>query len=142
MKRCASHGRFVAAGCIAVFGTAAIAANLTVTVDNIEENKGVLGVAVYEKTNWLDDDKANVTAGEIYDLTERAGAEPVALNFDLEPGEYGVVATRAKRHRVLDKNSSEFPQEPYAVRAASTSFARPAFETAVRAGKDGAAIAL
>ncbi|MCE2460150.1 MAG: DUF2141 domain-containing protein [Pseudomonadales bacterium] len=144
MKRCASHWRFVAAGCLTVLGTAAGAANLAVTVDNIEEDKGVLRVAVYKEPNWLDEDSKNVTAGKVYDLTERRGDEPVVVNLDLEPGEYGAVVYHdVNTNNQFDKNLLGIPKEPYAFSLCASKFRRPKFEECkFEVGEDGAAITL
>ena len=93
MERCASHWgrRFpkVIIGCLCVLGTASFAANLTVTVDNIEENKGKVHVVIYDATNWLGGDPDNFAGSQSVDITERKDNGPLVINVELEPGEYG-----------------------------------------------------
>ena len=81
MKRCASHRgrRFpkVVTGCLSFLGTAAFAANLTVTVEDIEENKGKVHVVIYDATNWLGGDPDNFAGSKSVDITERKDNGPL-----------------------------------------------------------------
>ena len=45
--------------CVSVLSTAVFAANLTVTVNNIEENRGKVHAVIYDASNWLDGDPDN-----------------------------------------------------------------------------------
>lgn len=144
MRGCASHWRFATAGCLAALGTAAFAADLAVTVDNIKENKGMLRVAVYEAEHWLDEARENIVVGKAYDLLDRKGDEPVALNLELEPGEYGAVVYHdLNANVVFDKNFLGIPKEPYAFSRGFNKMRRPKFEECkFVVGEDGAAITL
>lgn len=135
----------VVAGCLfATICAAPFAAELAITIDNIKENKGVVRVAVYEERNWMDKDRANLTAGHAYDLTERKGTEPVVVKFDLNPGEYGVVVYQdVNANRELDRNLIGMPKEPYAFSGGFDKLRRPEFQDCkFGVGEDGAAITL
>ena len=134
----------VVAGCATVFGSAAFAANLAVTVDNIERNEGVLRIAVYEQPHWLDEDPANVAASEVYDLAGRKADGAVVVNFDLKPGEYGAVVYHdVNDNHELDKNFVGIPKEPYGFSMGFSKLRRPKFEDCrFEVGEDGAVITL
>ena len=74
-----------------VLGGPAFAANLAVTIDNIEEFNGHVRVAVYDVTNWLDKDHRNTVGAQALNLAGHPADEPATLNFEVEPGEYGAV---------------------------------------------------
>lgn len=136
--------RVVAACLLASAGTTAFGATLTVTVDNITEDKGVLRIAVYEAANWLDGDRAKVLAGQAYDVAERQGDEPVVVNLEVEPGEYAALVYHdVNVNRVFDKNFLGVPKEPYAFSRGFKKLRRPEFEECkFVVGEDGAAITL
>ncbi len=96
MQRCKPHWgrRFanVATALLSVFGIAAFGATLTVTVDNIEENEGLVHVVIYDAANWLDGDPANFAGAQSVDITERHDDGPLVTNVELEPGEYAAFA--------------------------------------------------
>ena len=144
MRTHVRHIKTLAACLAATTGASAFAANLTVTVDNITEDEGVLRIAVYEAANWLDGDPAKVLAGTVYDVTERQGDEPVVVNLEVEPGEYAAVVYHdVNENRVFDKNLLGIPKEPYAFSQGFKKRRRPDFEDCkfvVR--EDGAAINL
>ena len=129
---------------VCLLATTGAAADLVVAVDNIKENNGVLRVAVYEAANWLDEDDGKLAAGKAVDLTEREGDEPVVMNFELEPGEYGAVVYHdVNANRVLDKNLIGIPKEPYAFSLGFDKLRRPTFEECkFTVDEDGAAITL
>ena len=136
--------RWVGTFAACLLATTGAAADLVVTVDNLKENNGVLRVAVSEAANWLGQDDGEPTAGKAVDLTEREGDEPVVMNFELEPGEYGAVVYHdVNANRVLDRNLIGMPKEPYAFSLDFDKRRRPTFEDCkFTVGEDGAAITL
>ena len=149
MTHCANRltRRFpaVVAGCVFVTICAdPFAAELTITVDNVKENKGVVRVAVFEEANWLDKDTTKLAGGEAYDLTERSETGAVVVTFDLEPGEYGAMVYQdLNANRALDRNLIGMPKEPYAFSGGFDKLRRPEFEDCkFEVGEDGAAITL
>lgn len=134
----------VVACLLACAGTTAFGATLTVTVDNITEDKGVLRIAIYEAANWLENDPAKVLAGDALDVAEREGNEPVVVDLEVEPGEYAAVVYHdLNGNRVFDKNFLGVPKEPYAFSRGFRKLRRPDFEECkFVVGEDGAAITL
>ena len=118
------------AGCLATFvGTAAFAATLAVSIENIRENKGKLRLTIYEAKNWLDENPASTAGARDFDLSERKGDEPVVLRLELASGEYGAVIYHDLNANVkLDRNLIGIPKEPYAFSQGFDKMRRPAFE--------------
>ena len=127
-----------------VIGSSAFAANLAVTIDNIKEFKGSVRVAVCGVTNWLDEDYRNTAGAQALDLTEHPAAEPVTLNFALEPREYGAVVYHdVNANVVFDKNLIGIPKEPYAFGQGFNKFRTPKFEECkFVVGQEGTAVTL
>ena len=145
-KRCASHWgrRFpkVATGCLSIVGTAAFAANLTVTVDNIKENKGTVHVVIYDATNWLDGDPDNFAGSQSVDITARKDDGPLVTEVELEPGEYGAfIYHDLNSNFKFDKNFIRMPKEPYAFSGPFNKLRMPKFKDCMFVvGEDGAGI--
>ena len=144
MKRSASHWgrrfRKLVTGCLCVLGTAAFAANLTVTVDNIEENKGTVQVVIYDATNWLDGDPGNFAGSQSVDITERKDDGPLVTDVELEPGEYSTfIYHDLNANSKLDKNFMRIPKELYAFSGPFNKLRMPKFEECMFVvGEDGA----
>ena len=145
-KRCASHWgrRFpkVATGCLSIVGTAAFAANLTVTVDNIKENKGTVHVVIYDATNWMDGDPDNFAGSQSVDITARKDDGPLVTDVEVEPGEYGAfIYHDLNSNFKFDKNFIRMPKEPYAFSGPFNKLRMPKFKDCMFVvGEDGAAI--
>ncbi len=105
----------VVAGCVSVLGAAAFAENLTITVDNIRENKGIVHFFIFDADNWLGRNPSNHAASRSVDVTGRAKAGPLVARVQLESGEYGafVYHDLNANHR-LDKSFVRMPKEPFA----------------------------
>ena len=146
MKRCASHWgrRFpkVATACLSVLSTAAFAADLTVTVENIMENKGKVHVVVYDASNWLDGDPDNFAGSQSVDINARADEGPLVTEVELEPGEYGAFVYHDRNANFkFDKNFIGMPKEPYAYSGPFSKLRMPKFKDCMFVvGEDGAAI--
>ena len=116
-------------GCLSVLGTAAFAANLTITVDNIEKNKGTVRVVIYDATNWLDGDPDNFAGSQSVDITERKDDGPLVTDVELEPGEYGAFIYHDRNANTkFDKNFMRIPKEPYAFSGPFNKRRMPRFE--------------
>lgn len=146
LKRCASRwGRRapnVATGCFAVLCTVAFAANLTVTVDNIKENKGTVHVVIYDATNWMDKDPDNFAGSQSVDISERKDDGALVTDVKVEPGEYGAFAYHdLNSNYKFDKNFIRMPKEPYGFSGPFNKLGMPKFEKCMFVvGEDGAAI--
>ena len=130
--------------CLLASCSAAHAAELVVTVDNIKENTGLVHVAVYGAAHWLDEDRENAAGALSYDLAEREGDGPVALRFELESGEYGAVVYQDFNENLkLDRNFIGVPKEPYGFSQGFDKLKRPKFKDCkFVVGEEGAAIRL
>ena len=97
MKRNAWHwGRRlpkVVIGCVCVLGTAAFAANLTVTVDNIGENKGIVHVVIYDANNWMGGDPDNFSGSKSVDIAEREDEARWLPTSNLNPANMALSST-------------------------------------------------
>ena len=132
----------VATGWLSVLGTAAFGATLTVTVDNIKENRGLVHVVIYDADNWLDRDPANFAGARSVDITERKDGGPLVTNVELEPGEYAAFAYHDRNaNSKFDKNLVRLPKEPYAFSGPFNKLRMPKFvDCKFAVGEDGAAI--
>ena len=146
MKRCAAHWgrRFpnVATVCLAALGTAAFAANLTVTVDNVKENKGTVHVVIYDATHWMDRDPDNFAGSQSVDISERRDDGPLVTDVEVKPGEYGAfVYHDLNSNYKFDRNFMRMPKEPYAFSGPFNRLGMPKFDKCMFVvGEDGAAI--
>lgn len=146
MQRCKLHwGRKfanVATAWLSVLGTAAFGATLTVTVDNIKENKGLVHVVIYDAANWMDADPANFAGAQSTDITERRDDSPLVTRVELEPGEYAAFAYHDRNANFkFDRNFIRMPKEPYAFSGPFNKLRRPKFaDCKFAVGEDGAAI--
>jgi len=146
-QRTSSLGRRLprlAAGCLSVLGTTAFAASLTVTVDNIEGNRGRLHVVIYDDANWMAADPAKFAGASSVDLSEREDDGPLVTKVELEPGEYAAFAYHdLNSNNKLDRNFMRIPTEPYAFSGAFKKLQKPKFKDFVFVvGRDGAAISV
>jgi len=148
MQRCKPHWgrRFanIATACISVFGIAAFGATLTVTVDNIKDNEGLVHVVIYDAANWLDRDPANFAGAQSVDITERHDDGPLVTSVELEPGEYAAFAYHdLNSNNKFDRNFMRIPTEPYAFSGPYKKLQKPKFKDFIFVvGRDGAAISV
>ena len=146
MQRCKPHWgrRFanVATAWLSVLGAGAFGATLTVTVDNIKENKGLVHVVIYDAAHWMDGDPANFAGAQSVDITERKDDGPLVTNIELEPGEYAAFAYHDRNANFkFDKNLIRLPKEPYAFSGPFDKLRTPKFaDCKFAVGEDGAAI--
>jgi len=134
----------IATAWISVFGIAAFGATLTVTVDNIKDNEGLVHVVIYDAANWLDRDPANFAGAQSVDITERHDDGPLVTSVELEPGEYAAFAYHDRNANFkFDKNLIRLPKEPYAFSGPFNKLGMPKFvDCKFAVGEDGAAIAV
>ena len=127
-----------------VLGGPTFATDLAVTIDNIEEFKGHVRVAVYDVTNWLDKNPRNTVGAQALNLAEHPAGVPVTLAFEVEPGEIGTVVYQdLNDNRVFDKNLISIPKEPYGFSQGFNKLREPKFEDCkFVVGEDGTAITL
>ncbi len=105
----------VVTACISVLGSAALAADLTVTVDNIEVNRGTVHIIVFNAANWLDGNSDNFAGERSVDITQRRDDGPLVTRLELEPGEYAAfVYHDLNSNDKLDKTFIGLPKEPFA----------------------------
>ena len=146
MKRCASPWgrRFpkIATGCLFVLGNAAFAADLTVTVENIKENRGKVHVVVYDANNWMSGKPDKFAGSRSVDITQRTDDGPLVTEVELEPGEYGAFAYHDLNSNFrFDKNFIRMPKEPYGFSGPFNKLRMPKFRDCMFVvGEDGAAI--
>ena len=121
----------VATGCITVLGTTAFAANLTVTVENITENKGKVHVVIYDAANWLASKPEKFAGSQSVDITEHKGDGPLVTDVELEPGEYGAFVYHDRNANFkFDKHFIGLPKEPYAFSGPFTKLGCPSSKNA------------
>lgn len=134
----------LAIGCLSVLGTTAFAASLTVTVDNIEENRGRMHVVIYDDANWMAADPAKFAGGKSVDLSERKDDGPLVTEVELEPGEYAAFAYHdLNSNSEFDRNFMRIPEEPFAFSGPFKKLQKPQFKDFMFVvGQDGAAISL
>jgi uncharacterized protein (DUF2141 family) len=104
--------RLLLAAVLAAVPPAAVAADLTVTVEGIRSDKGDVYLAVFETPrHWPDGDKA--------EHQERRKAVPGTVTFTLrglQPGTYAVASYHDENgNAVFDKNFLGLPKEGWAV---------------------------
>lgn len=119
----------IIAGCVSVLSTAAFAADLTVTVDNIGENKGTVHIVIYNASSWMDGDPYNFSGSRSVDLTERTVDGPLVTHVKLEPDRYcAFVYHDLNANDKLDKRLIGIPKEPYAFSGPLSKRRVPRFE--------------
>lgn len=119
MKRNAWHWswRFpgVVTGCALILSAAVFAADLTVTVDNVKENKGAVHVVIYDAPSWMDGNPNNFSGSQTVDITKRKDDGPLVTRVELEPDQYcAFVYHDLNANNKLDKKLIGLPKEPYA----------------------------
>ena len=148
MKQRTSHlgRRFprLAAGCLSVLGTTAFAASLTVTVENLEENRGRMHVVIYDDANWMAADPAKFAGAKSVDLSQRKDDGPLVTEVEVEPGEYAVFAYHdLNSNNKFDRNLMRIPIEPFAFSGPLKKLQKPNFKDFMFVvGQDGAAISV
>ena len=146
MKRCGSRSgrRFSAFAtvCLCVLSTTAFGADLTVTVENIKQNKGKVHVVIYDASNWMDRDPDNFAGSRSVDITARMDDGPLVTEIELEPGQYGAfVYHDLNANFKFDKNFIRMPKEPYAFSGPFNRLRMPKFTDCMFVvGEHGAAI--
>ena len=95
---------------LAVFPSAALAASLTIQVQNVDKKGGVLHVALYDEASWPNDD-----AKPIADIAATAvPPETTVVLRDIRPGVYGLKSYQdANRNGKFDQNWFGWPLERY-----------------------------
>lgn len=146
MKRAASYrGRrflLVLAGCVSALGVSAVAEDLSVTVNNVGKNRGMVHVFIFEASGWLDGNPENFAGSRSIDINERKDDGPLVTQVELEPGEYGAfVYHDLNSNSRLDKSFVGLPKEPYAFSGQFNERRLPKFEECMFVvGEDPAAI--
>lgn len=122
----------VAVGCVAILGTAAFAANLTITVDNVKQNKGAVHVVIYDAPRWMDGDPNNFSGSRSVDITKRKDDGPLVTHFEVEPDRYcAFVYHDLNANDKLDKRLIGIPKEPYGFSGPFNERRVPRFEECV-----------
>lgn len=133
------------AGCLmATAGASAFAAELAVTVHNIEQNKGTVHFVIYDRANWMSADPEKFAGAKSVDLAGHEDEGPLTATIDLEPGKYAAfVYHDLNANFEFDKNFVGIPKEPYAFSQDFDKRKRPGFdECSFVVGADGASIAV
>jgi uncharacterized protein (DUF2141 family) len=90
------------------FGTAAVAADLTVEIDGVDSDKGLVSVAVFANG---DDFPNKITHGQ---RVKAAASKVVVVFKDLPAGRYAVSAYHdANENKELDRGMFGIPKERY-----------------------------
>lgn len=133
MKRNAWHWgpRFpeVVTACVSVLSAAAFAADVTVIIDNVKENKGAVHVVIYDASSWMDGDPNNFSGSQSVDITKRKDDGPLVTHVELEPDRYcAFVYHDLNANEKLDKRLIGIPKEPYAFSGSFNERRVPRFE--------------
>lgn len=136
MKRNAWHWgrRFpkVVTGCISVLSAAAFAADVTVTIDNVKENRGAVHIVIYDVSSWMDGDPNNFSGSQSVDITKRKDDGPLVTHVELEPDRYcAFVYHDVNANDKLDKRLIGIPKEPYGFSGSFKKRRIPRFEECV-----------
>jgi uncharacterized protein (DUF2141 family) len=125
---------------LAAWSTEPRAAALTVTIDNIRNDKGDVLISIYTSAaDWLEDSTPD------HDGKQKAQAGSVVFKFDLPPGVYAAAAFHDENSNgVFDTNFLGLPLEGYAMSNDTRPFlARPSFSAAsFTVPPEGAAIVM
>ncbi len=120
-------------------GTSAQAATLSVVISNFQNEIGSVNVAVYsDKETWLKSGRA--MSRQSANVSEAIREGTVSFEFELEPGEYAVVAHHDDNgNGKLDTSFVGIPKEPTGASNGEVSrFGPPRYKNAVfQIGKDG-----
>lgn len=97
----------IALGAIWPFGLA-VAATLTITVDNVNEAEGNVRIVVYDEQTWLS--REQWIAREIVPAPE---ASSLSVVFELPSGTYAVAVVHDVNGNGRMDTRMRFPREPY-----------------------------
>lgn len=91
----------------------ASAAELTVTVTNIQKAEGTLYIRIYDSSSkWLSQDKDGPRATQVIALAGLNGAKDITKTFELSEGTYAATVIHdANNNGILDKNWMGRPTE-------------------------------
>lgn len=91
----------------------ASAAELTVTVTNIQKNEGSLYIRIYDTSSkWLSQEKDGPRATQVIALGELKDAKDITKTFELPEGTYAATVIHdANNNGMLDKNWMGIPTE-------------------------------
>ncbi len=103
-------------GMAALLGISSItsAAELTLTVTNIQKVEGSLYIRIYDTSSkWLSQDKDGPRATQVVDLTSLKDAKDITKTIELPEGTYAATVIHdVNNNGVLDKNWMGMPTEP------------------------------
>ena len=90
------------------------AAELTVTVTNIQKHEGTLYIRIYDTTSkWLSQEKQDVRASQVIALADVKNIQSISATFDLPVGKYAATVVQdVNSNGKLDKNWMGKPTEP------------------------------
>lgn len=112
---------------LAGWSTQICAAELTITIENIRNDKGDVLISIYtSQADWLEESTPD------HDGKQKAQAGSVVFKFDLPPGVYGAAAFHDENSNgVFDTNFLGLPLEGYAMSNDARPFlSRPSFDAA------------
>ena len=125
-----------------LLGTPLLAANLTVTVGNVQSDAGKLYVAVWQEHNWLRDEP---TAEHALVVAEALADGAITMQLELDAGEYAITVYQdVNGNGEMDSNFMRMPKEPYGFsNDAVPRFGPPKFrDSAFTVDESGTAISL
>lgn len=95
-------------------GSTAYAAELTITVTNIQTPEGKLYIRIYDSgKKWLSQEENAAHTTEVIPLSVVGDAKEITATFELPEGKYAVTAIHDKNSNgILDKNWMGMPTEP------------------------------
>lgn len=103
-------------GMAALLGITSItsAAELTVTVTNIQKAEGSLYIRIYDASSkWLSQDAEGPRATEVIALADVEDTKNITKTFNLPEGKYAATVTHdVNDNGILDKNWMGIPTEP------------------------------
>ena len=102
--------RVLLAALMALWPLAASAATLTVKVENVGKNGGVLRLSLYDEASWSNDDSEPIASANVPAVLP----ETTVVFKDIAPGVYGVKTYQdANRNGKFDQNWLGWPLERY-----------------------------
>lgn len=103
-------------GMAALLGISSItsAAELTLTVTNIQKAEGSLYIRIYDTSSkWLSQDKDGPRATQVVDLTSLKDVKDITKTIELPVGTYAATVIHdVNNNGILDKNWMGMPTEP------------------------------
>ena len=140
MHRCCWRRRLAAAVVLCALAGPAMAATLTVVLDNVAEAKGQIRIAVYDEETWLDTEQW-IAAQRIPATAEGR----VTATFELPSGVYAVAVLHdLNANGKMDYRFLRLPKEPYGFsNGVVPRLGPPAFEDAkFILGDEGASVGI